>query len=79
MQSSHLPPHVLRGLQLKQLGRFADAATAFKDTQWPFALKGSNVEITGSGGTYQFKTVSKDFAVVLSNMPCPAAAKTYAA
>jgi hypothetical protein len=52
----------------------AMAATAFKDTQWPFALKGSNIEITGSGGTYQFKTVSKDFAVVLSNMPCPGAA-----
>jgi hypothetical protein len=52
----------------------AMAATAFKDTQWPFALKGSNVEITGSGGTYQFKTVSKAFAVVLSNMPCPGAA-----
>lgn len=52
----------------------AMAATSFKDTQWPFALKGSNVEITGSGGTYQFKTVSKSFAVVLSNMPCPASA-----
>ncbi|HTT96525.1 MAG TPA: hypothetical protein VMF58_00630 [Rhizomicrobium sp.] len=49
-------------------------AAAFKDTQWPFALKGSNVEITGSGGTYQFKTVSKDYAVALSNMPCPGAA-----
>jgi hypothetical protein len=52
----------------------AMGAAAFKDTQWPFALKGSNVEITGSGGMYQFKTVSKDFAVSLGNMPCPSSA-----
>ena len=52
----------------------AMAAASFKDTQWPFALKGSNIEITGSGGTYQFKTVSRDYAVALSNMPCPGAA-----
>src|SRR6202012_5500378 len=52
----------------------AMAAASFKDTQWPFALKGSNVEITGSGGTYQFKTVSKDYAVALSNIPCPKSA-----
>ena len=52
----------------------AMGAAAFKDTQWPFALKGSNVEITGSGGTYQFKTISKDYAVALSNMPCPGSA-----
>jgi hypothetical protein len=50
------------------------AAASFKDTQWPFALKGSNIEITGSGGTYQFKTVSRYYAVALSNMPCPGAA-----
>jgi len=52
----------------------AMGAAAFKDTSWPFALKGSNVEITGSGGTYQFKTISKSYAVALSNMPCPGAA-----
>lgn len=52
----------------------AMGAAVFKDTQWPFALKGSNIEIAGSGGTYQFKTVSKDYAVALSNMPCPGAA-----
>ncbi|MEI9929318.1 MAG: hypothetical protein WDM89_01795 [Rhizomicrobium sp.] len=52
----------------------AMAAASFKDTLWPFALKGSNIEITGSGGTYQFKTVSKSYAVALSNMPCPRAA-----
>jgi hypothetical protein len=52
----------------------AMGAAAFKDTQWPFALKGSNIEITGSGGTYQFKTVSKSYVVALSNMPCPGAA-----
>jgi hypothetical protein len=52
----------------------AMAAASFKDTQWPFALKGSNIEITGSGGTYQFKTVSRDYAVALSNMPCPGTA-----
>lgn len=50
------------------------SAAAFKDTQWPFALKGSNVEVTGSGGTYQFKTVSRAFAVSLGNIPCPQAA-----
>jgi hypothetical protein len=49
----------------------AMGAAAFKDTTWPFSLKGSNIEITGSGGTYQFKTVSKSYAVALSNMPCP--------
>lgn len=49
----------------------AMAAASFKDTTWPFALKGSNIEITGAGGTYQFKTVSKSYAVALSNMPCP--------
>jgi len=43
---------------------------SFHDTTWPFALKGSNVEIAGSGSAYQFKTVSKDYTVALSNMPC---------
>ena len=47
---------------------------SFHGTQWPFALKGSNVEISGSGSAYQFKTVSKDYAVALSNMPCGGAA-----
>jgi hypothetical protein len=40
------------------------------DPQWPFSLKGSNVEIAGTSGGYQFKTVSKDYVVSLSNMPC---------
>lgn len=47
---------------------------SFHDTQWPFALKGSNVEIAGSGSAYQFRTVSKDYTVALSNMPCAGAA-----
>jgi hypothetical protein len=52
----------------------AMGAAAFKDTTWPFALKGSNIEIAGSSGTYQFKTISKSYAVALSNVPCPGAA-----
>ena len=31
MHTGNIAPHILRGLQLKQLGRFADAATAFKE------------------------------------------------
>jgi hypothetical protein len=49
-------------------------APALHNTQWPFALKGSNVEIAGSGGGYQFRAVSKDFVVTLGNLPCAGAA-----
>src|SRR5271154_47779 len=31
MHTGNIAPQLLRGLQLKQLGRFADAATAFKE------------------------------------------------
>jgi hypothetical protein len=65
--------HIAQEASKTDVGPAIDAAS-FKNTQWPFALKGSNIEITGSGGTYQFKTVSKDYAVALSNMPCPSAA-----
>jgi len=49
-------------------------SNAFQDLKWPFALKDSNVEIVGSAGTYQFKRVSQQYGVALSNMPCPARA-----
>lgn len=62
--------HIAQETSKTDVGPAMGAAT-FKDTTWPFALKGSNIEITGSGGTYQFKTVSKDYTVALSNMPCP--------
>src|SRR6185312_2495706 len=50
------------------------SAAAFNDLKWPFALKDSNVEIAQSGAAYQFRRVSSDYTVVLSNMPCPARA-----
>jgi hypothetical protein len=67
------------GFHIAQVTTKADVGpalppAAFHDTQWPFALKGSNVEVAGSGSAYQFKTVSKDYTVALSNMPCAGAA-----
>src|SRR6185312_8616311 len=50
------------------------SAAAFNDLKWPFALKDSNVEIAQSGAAYQFRRISSDYAVTLSNMPCPARA-----
>ncbi len=50
------------------------SAAAFNDLKWPFALKDSNVEIARSGASYQFQRVASDYAVSLSNMPCPARA-----
>lgn len=49
-------------------------ASAFNDLKWPFALKDSNVEIDRAGNTYQFRRLSDDYAVTLSNLPCPARA-----
>ena len=49
-------------------------ASAFNDLKWPFALKDSNVEIARNGTSYQFRRVSSDYEVSLSNMPCPARA-----
>jgi len=49
-------------------------ASAFNDLKWPFALKDSNVEIARSGDTYPFKRLTDDYAVTLSNLPCPARA-----
>jgi hypothetical protein len=65
--------HIAQETSKTNVGPAMGAAT-FKDTTWPFALKGSNIEIVGSGGAYQFKTVSKDYTVALSNMPCPGTA-----
>jgi hypothetical protein len=44
--------------------------SALRDTHWPFALKDSNIEIAASGEEYRFETVSRDYAVSLTNMPC---------
>lgn len=65
--------HIAEESTKTDIGPAMDAAP-FKNTNWPFSLKGSNIEVTGNGGSYQFKTVSKDYAVALSNMPCPGAA-----
>ena len=65
--------HIAQVTTKTDVGPAVPPAT-FHDTQWPFALKGSNVEIAGSGSTYQFKTISKDYTVALSNMPCAGAA-----
>lgn len=46
-------------------------AGAFNDLKWPFALKGSNVELASAGKSFQFQHVSSDYAVSLSNLPCP--------
>jgi hypothetical protein len=49
-------------------------ASAFREPRWPFSIKDSNVEVARSGADYRFRSVSKTFAVSLSNLPCADAA-----
>lgn len=49
-------------------------AASLRDPRWPFTIKDSNVEVAKLGAEYQFRTVSKSFAVSLSNLPCADAA-----
>ncbi|HEX4532984.1 MAG TPA: hypothetical protein VH000_02040 [Rhizomicrobium sp.] len=64
--------HISQQKSETDVGPPLDSA-AFRDLKWPFSLKDSDMKIAKSadGRSFQFRQVSKDYTVVLGNLPCP--------